>query len=37
MPEGNLRATLRLLSGHHIDFVLVDGIAAVLHGVPVNT
>jgi hypothetical protein len=37
MPEGNLRAALRLLSGHRIDCVLVGGLAAVLHGVPVNT
>ena len=37
MAEGSLRATLRVLLEQHIDFILVGGLAAVLHEVPVNT
>ena len=37
MAEGSLRATLRVLLEQHIDFILVGGLVAVLHGVPVNT
>jgi hypothetical protein len=30
-------AILKALAGHEVDFVVVGGVAAVLHGAPVNT
>ena len=37
MPERKLIATLRALHEGGIDFILVGGLAAVLHGAPVDT
>jgi predicted nucleotidyltransferase len=37
MPEHNLRATLRALHEGRVEFILVDGLAAVLQGAPVHT
>lgn len=37
MPEHKLIATLRALHDGGVDFILVDGLAAVLNGAPVDT
>jgi len=37
MPEGNLLATLRRLAEGQVQFIVVGGVAAVLHGAPVQT
>jgi predicted nucleotidyltransferase len=37
MPEGKLLATLRALRESQIEFILVGGLAAVLHGAPIQT
>jgi len=37
MPERKLIATLRALHDGGVEFILVGGLAAVLHGAPVNT
>ena len=37
MPEGSLVAALRALDEGGIEFILVGGLAAVLHGAPVYT
>ena len=37
MPEGKLVATVRALHDGGVEFILVGGLAAVLHGAPVNT
>ena len=37
MPEHNLTATLRALAEAGVDFIVVDGVAAVLNGAPVDT
>jgi hypothetical protein len=37
MPEGNLVATLRRFTESSVQFIVVGGVAAVLHGAPVQT
>lgn len=37
MPEHRLKAILRALHGHGVEFILVGGVAAVLQGAPVDT
>jgi hypothetical protein len=37
MPEGKLIATLRALRDGEVDFIIVDSLAASLHGAPVGT
>ena len=37
MPEGKLVAALRALNEGGVEFILVGGLAAVLHGAPVYT
>jgi predicted nucleotidyltransferase len=37
MPESKLSAILRALCENHIDFIVVGGVAAVLHGAPIQT
>jgi hypothetical protein len=37
MPERKLIATLRALHDGNVEFILVGGLAAVLHGAPVDT
>jgi|SRR5579871_106675 len=37
MPDGKLRATLRLLSEAGVEFIVVGGVAAVLNGAAINT
>ena len=37
MVEGNLSATLRALHQGGVEFVLVEGLAALLHGAPIPT
>jgi hypothetical protein len=37
MPEGRLIATLRALRDGGVEFIVVDSLAAALHGVPIGT
>jgi predicted nucleotidyltransferase len=37
MPEGRLVTMLRLLRQKDVEFILVGGLAAVLHGAPIQT
>jgi hypothetical protein len=37
MPEGKLVATVRALHAGGVEFILVGGLAAVLHGAPIDT
>jgi hypothetical protein len=37
MPEGKLIATLRALHDGGVDFIIVDSLAAALHGAPIGT
>jgi predicted nucleotidyltransferase len=37
MPQSKFAATLRLLHENNVDFILVGGLAAVLHGSPIHT
>ena len=37
MPEGKLIATLRALHDGGVDFIIVDSLAASLHGAPIGT
>jgi hypothetical protein len=36
-PKTNLRAILRTLTRHRVEFIIVGGVAAVLQGAPLNT
>ena len=36
-PELDIEAILRALAGHGVDFIVVGGVCAVLHGAPVAT
>ena len=36
-PTPDFLETLRILSGHKVDFIVVGGICGVLHGAPVTT
>ena len=36
-PKADFLEILRVLVAHHVDFILVGGVAAVLHGAPITT
>jgi hypothetical protein len=36
-PNFRFRAILKVLLAHHVDFIVVGGVSAVLHGSPVDT
>ncbi len=37
VPKPDFLAILRILSDHRVDFIIVGGVCAVLHGAPVST
>lgn len=37
LPTPDYRALLQTLADHHVDFLVVGGVAAVLHGAPIMT
>lgn len=37
MAASNFREILRVLARHHVEFVVVGGVSAVLQGAPINT
>ena len=36
-PTPDLRRIFQTLAAHHVDFIVVGGVCAVLHGAPINT
>ena len=36
-PTPDFLEIIRILSGHKVDFIIVGGVCAVLHGAPVTT
>jgi hypothetical protein len=36
-PTPDLRRIFQTLAEHHVDFIVVGGVCAVLHGAPINT